>query len=59
MLVEDGRAAGVEGTYVDGEGRPPASSSARPTVVVAAGALDTPAVLLRSGIGGPAAVDTN
>lgn len=28
-----------------------------PTVVVAAGALDTPAVLLRSGIGGPAAGD--
>ena len=28
-----------------------------PTVVLAAGALDTPALLLRSGIGGPAAGD--
>ena len=34
-----------------------ASPSRAPTVVVAAGALDTPAVLLRSGIGGPAAGD--
>ena len=57
VLVEDGRAAGVEGTYVDGEGRTARVTVRAPTVVVAAGALDTPAVLLRSGIGGPAAGD--
>lgn len=57
VLVEDGRAAGVEGTYVDAEGRTARVTVTAPTVVVAAGALDTPAVLLRSGIGGPAAGD--
>ena len=57
VLVEDGRATGVEGTYVDGEGRTARVTVRAPTVVVAAGALDTPAVLLRSGIGGPAAGD--
>jgi len=57
VLVEDGRAAGVEGTYVDGEGGSARVTVRAPTVVVAAGALDTPAVLLRSGIGGPAAGD--
>ena len=57
VLVEDGRAAGVEGTYVDGDGRTARVVVRAPTVVVAAGALDTPAVLLRSGIGGPAVGD--
>ena len=57
VLVEDGRAAGVEGTYVDAEGRTARVTVSAPTVVVAAGALDTPAVLLRSGIGGPAVGD--
>ncbi len=57
VLVEDGRAAGVEGTYTDPEGRTARVTVKAPTVVVAAGALDTPAVLLRSGIGGPAAGD--
>jgi choline dehydrogenase-like flavoprotein len=58
VLVEQGRAAGVEGTWFD-----PASGSAAkvtvraPQVVVAAGALESPALLLRSGIGGPAAGD--
>jgi choline dehydrogenase-like flavoprotein len=58
VLTEGGRAAGVEGTYAD----PATGTVARvvvraPQVVVAAGALDTPALLLRSGIGGPAAGD--
>ncbi len=57
VLVEDGRAAGVEGTYADAEGRTARVTVRAPTVVLAAGALDTPAVLLRSGIGGPAAGD--
>lgn len=55
VLAEDGRAVGVAATYTD-----PATGQARAIrvnakdVVVAAGALETPAVLLRSGIGGPA-----
>ena len=57
VLVEHGRAAGVEGTYTDEEGRTARVVVRAPTVVVAAGALDTPALLLRSGIGGPAAGD--
>jgi choline dehydrogenase-like flavoprotein len=57
VLVENGRAAGVEGTYLDAEGRAARVTVRAPTVVVAAGALDTPALLLRSGIGGPAAGD--
>ena len=55
VLVEDGRAAGVEAQWSD----PAAGVSARvtvraPRVVVAAGSLESPAVLLRSLIGGPA-----
>jgi choline dehydrogenase-like flavoprotein len=57
VLVEHGRAAGVEGTYVDEAGVTARVVVRAPTVVVAAGALDTPALLLRSGIGGPAAGD--
>src|ERR1700712_3671175 len=58
ILVENGRAAGVEGTYVDPATGAPARVTVRaPQVVVAAGALDTPALLLRSGIGGRAAGD--
>ncbi len=55
VLVENGRAAGVEATYTA-----PAAGLARkvtvraPRVVVAGGALESPALLLRSGIGGPA-----
>ncbi len=54
-LVENGRAAGVEATYTD-----PATGATRqltikaPRVVVACGSLESPALLLRSGIGGPA-----
>ncbi len=55
VLHDDGRATGVEATYTD----PATMQTRRVTVraahvVVAAGALETPAVLLRSGIGGPA-----
>src|SRR3954467_5709530 len=57
VLVEDGRAAGGGGTSRDGEGRVARVVVRAQTVVLAAGALDTPGVLLRSGIGGPAAGD--
>ncbi|WP_445147872.1 FAD-dependent oxidoreductase [Baekduia sp. Peel2402] len=58
VLTENGRAAGIEATYVDPETGAPTRVVVRaPQVVVAAGALDTPALLLRSGIGGPAAGD--
>jgi choline dehydrogenase-like flavoprotein len=55
ILIENSSAAGVEGTYTD----PVTGQTARvvikaPTVVAAAGSLETPALLLRSGIGGPA-----
>ncbi len=55
VLVENGVAAGIEATVTD-----PATGTTYPVtvrapqVVVAAGALETPALLLRSGIGGPA-----
>jgi choline dehydrogenase-like flavoprotein len=53
ILTEGGRATGVEATYDDGIQQSRVRISA-PTVVVACGALDSPALLLRSGIGGPA-----
>ncbi|GAC1334232.1 MAG: GMC family oxidoreductase [Candidatus Dormibacteria bacterium] len=53
VLTADGRATGVEATYNDGTLHARVRISA-PTVVVACGALDSPALLLRSGIGGPA-----
>jgi choline dehydrogenase-like flavoprotein len=53
--VEGGRAAGVEAVFTAGDGSPvPVTVRAR-RVVVACGALESPALLLRSGIGGPAA----
>ena len=55
VLVEGGRAAGVEGVYRDPESGRSAHVTVRaPRVVVACGALESPALLLRSGIGGPA-----
>ena len=55
VLVDAGRAAGVEGVYLDpSSGRTAAVTVRAPTVVVACGALESPALLLRSGIGGPA-----
>jgi choline dehydrogenase-like flavoprotein len=57
VLIEDGRAAGVEGTYEDLQGGRSKVIVRAPTVVIAAGALESPAILLRSGIGGPAVGD--
>jgi choline dehydrogenase-like flavoprotein len=55
VLVEGGRASGVEGIYADLETGHTARVTVRaPRVVVASGALESPALLLRSGIGGRA-----
>ena len=56
VIVENGRAAGVEASVIDPEtGAPAGRITVRaPHVVVAAGSLESPAILLRSGIGGPA-----
>ena len=54
VLVEDGRAAGVEGTYTGADGSTARVVVRAPQVVVAAGALESPALLLRSGISDPA-----
>ncbi len=61
ILVEDGRAAGVEAVYTDPD---PVNGAAAtrvvvraPVVVAACGSLESPALLLRSGIGGPATGD--
>ncbi len=53
ILVEQGRAAGVEATYDDSQGRRTKLTVRAPQVVAACGSLETPALLLRSGIGGP------
>jgi choline dehydrogenase-like flavoprotein len=58
VLVENGRAAGVEARYEDPEtGRAAEVTVRAPRVVVACGSLESPALLLRSGIGGPAVGD--
>ncbi|HWS38970.1 MAG TPA: GMC family oxidoreductase N-terminal domain-containing protein, partial [Actinoplanes sp.] len=58
VLVRDGRAAGVTGTWTSEDGSRQATVTVRaPIVVVAAGALESPGVLLRTGIGGPATGD--
>jgi len=58
ILVEGGRAAGVEAIYADPEtGRTAQVTVRAPNVVVACGALESPALLLRSQIGGPAVGD--
>jgi len=55
VLVEGGRAAGVAAVWTDrASGRRISLTVRAPHVVCAAGALETPALLLRSGIGGPA-----
>jgi len=53
ILVDQGRAAGVEATYADPQGRRAKVIVRAPQVVAACGSLETPALLLRSGIGGP------
>jgi len=55
VLVENGRAAGVTGTVTDATGAAFEVTVRAPRVVVAGGSLESPALLLRSGIGGPAA----
>jgi choline dehydrogenase-like flavoprotein len=55
ILTDDGSAVGIEATYTD----PRTGQTSRvvinaPSVVAAAGSLETPGLLLRSGIGGPA-----
>jgi choline dehydrogenase-like flavoprotein len=58
ILVERGRARGVEATWSDPQRARAAKVTVRaPQVVVACGALESPALLLRSGIGGPAVGD--
>ncbi|MGB3355041.1 MAG: GMC family oxidoreductase [Mycobacterium sp.] len=55
VRVENGRAAGVQATFVDPRTGTPTPVEVRaPRVVVACGSLESPALLLRSGIGGPA-----
>ena len=53
VTVADGRATGVVATCADESGSRTVEVRAQ-DVVVACGALETPALLLRSGIGGPA-----
>jgi choline dehydrogenase-like flavoprotein len=55
ILTEDGRASGVEATVTNADGSTTKLTVEAPTVVVAAGSVESPALLLRSGIGGPAA----
>jgi len=50
----DGRATGVTATLTDADGTSRTLRVRADDVVLACGALETPAVLLRSGIGGPA-----
>jgi acyl-CoA reductase-like NAD-dependent aldehyde dehydrogenase/choline dehydrogenase-like flavoprotein len=54
ILVEGGRAAGVEGTYQGPDGATARVVVRAPQVVVACGSIESPALLFRSGIGGPA-----
>ncbi|MCH9669327.1 MAG: GMC family oxidoreductase [Actinomycetia bacterium] len=54
LLDDDGCAAGVAATYTDPNGAVATVTVHAPRVVVACGALEAPALLLRSGIGGPA-----
>jgi choline dehydrogenase-like flavoprotein len=54
VLVKDGRAAGVAATVTHADGSTTALTVNAPTVVVACGSVESPALLLRSGIGGPA-----
>ena len=55
ILTEDGRATGVEATVTNADGSVTKLTVEAPRVVVSAGSVESPALLLRSGIGGPAA----
>jgi choline dehydrogenase-like flavoprotein len=54
ILTDGGRAAGVEAVWQTPDGRGAQVTVKSPRVVVASGSLESPALLLRSGIGGPA-----
>ncbi|MBW3659382.1 MAG: GMC family oxidoreductase N-terminal domain-containing protein [Actinobacteria bacterium] len=54
VTTGDGRATGVEAERIHADGSRTPVRVRAPRVVLAAGALETPAVLLRSRIGGPA-----
>ncbi len=54
ILVQDGRAAGVEATVTHADGSTTSLRIDAPTVVVACGSIESPALLLRSAIGGAA-----
>jgi choline dehydrogenase-like flavoprotein len=55
ILTKNGAAVGVEATYTNPQTQQKFRVAINaPSVVAAAGALETPALLLRSGIGGPA-----
>ncbi|ADB52302.1 FAD-dependent oxidoreductase [Conexibacter woesei] len=55
VLAQDGRATGVEAVVRSDDGGVTRLRVDAPAVVVAAGGIESPALLLRSGIGGPAA----
>jgi len=55
ITAADGRATGVEATVTNADGSTTKLTVQSPTVVVSGGAVESPALLLRSGIGGPAA----
>ena len=54
IVTERGRAAGVEATALGPDGAPHRLVVRAPVVVAACGAVNTPALLVRSGLGGPA-----
>ena len=53
VVIEDGRVRGVEGWALDEAGERRTVSVAAPIVVVAGGAVESPALLLRSGLRNP------
>jgi acyl-CoA reductase-like NAD-dependent aldehyde dehydrogenase/choline dehydrogenase-like flavoprotein len=54
IVVEGGRAAGVEAAYAGPDGTSARVVVRAPQVVAACGSIESPALLARSGIGGPA-----
>ena len=54
ILIADGKATGVAATVTHADGSTTAVTVEAPTVVVACGSVESPGLLLRSGIGGPA-----
>ena len=50
LLQSKGKVTGVEGTYADPHGEPRPLTIVAPRVVLAAGGLETPALLMRSGL---------